>query len=105
MFRSVALGILIGGMSFARADEKADSAIKDLHGQWKVEKMISRGETIKPEKLTFTFKGNELIASDNPKDVATIKLDPTKKPAWIETTPATRGCATTTSSWGSCSAA
>lgn len=77
----------------ARADEAADKALKDLQGEWKVEKMTFGGMELPAEatsKMTLTFKGNEVIPSDHPKDVATIKLDPSKKPAWFDLTPETK---------------
>jgi uncharacterized protein (TIGR03067 family) len=71
------------------ADDAADKALKDLHGDWKVEKMVHGGEEAPPEataKTSFTITGSQIIPADNPKDVAEIKVDPSKKPAQIDLT-------------------
>ena len=77
----------------AMADDKAENAIKALQGEWKIEKMLANGEVVpleKAEKRFLTIKGNEVIPSDNPKDVATIKIDPAQKPAHIDFTDTTK---------------
>ena len=74
------------------AKDKANSAeevVKKLQGDWKGEKGVSRGEAIPAEfvaKILFTFKGNEIIPADMPKDIATFKLDPAQRPATIDLT-------------------
>ncbi len=69
------------------ADDEAQKALKALEGEWKVTKIVSAGEEVPADKLkgmTFTIKGDQLIPSDNPKDSATLKIDPSTKPASIE---------------------
>jgi uncharacterized protein (TIGR03067 family) len=85
----VVLSLLVSAVSIGRADEDSEKVLKALQGEWKVDSIVSRGEAIPAqqlEKLTFTFKGNEVIPSDMPKDVATVTLDPSKKPAWFDIT-------------------
>ncbi len=51
--------------------------------------MVVKGETVPREKAvnhSFTFKGSAIIPSDNPKDVATVKIDPAHKPTQIDIT-------------------
>ena len=90
MFRAGAfVALLILASASVSADEKADKALKTLQGEWQVEKIVASGEPVPAEKiakLTFTFKDSQLIPSDNPKDVATVKLDPDRKPAWFDLT-------------------
>jgi uncharacterized protein (TIGR03067 family) len=94
MFRSLALVAVMALASVSvSADDKTDKALKALQGEWKVEKIVVGGELVPAEKtakLTFTFKDNQLIPSDNPKDTATIKLDPNQKPAWLDVTDRTK---------------
>lgn len=69
------------------ADDEAQKALKALEGEWKVAKIVVAGEELGADKvkgMTFTIKGDQLIPSDNPKDPATVKLDPSTKPASIE---------------------
>ncbi|WP_020467837.1 TIGR03067 domain-containing protein [Zavarzinella formosa] len=71
----------------AMADETLENALKALQGEWKFEKMVDKGEVVPLEKASnryFTFKGNEIVPSDNPKDVAKIKIDPAQKPAHMD---------------------
>ncbi|MDY3557300.1 TIGR03067 domain-containing protein [Gemmata sp. JC717] len=90
MFRSFVLAASVALSSApVSADEKANKALVVLQGQWKVEKIVAAGEQVSAEdtaKLTFTFKDNQMIPSDNPKDVATVKLDPDRKPTWFDVT-------------------
>ena len=68
-----------------------DDAVKErekFQGVWRIESAEEKGAA-KPEvlgKLTLTFKGDQLIPSDNIKDILTFKLDPSKKPATIDLT-------------------
>ncbi len=69
------------------ADDEAQKALKALEGEWKVAKIVVAGEELGADKvkgMTFTIKGDQLIPSDNPKDPATVKIDPSTKPASIE---------------------
>jgi uncharacterized protein (TIGR03067 family) len=90
MLRTAALIALLA-IPTARlaADDAADKALKDLQGEWKLEKMTHGGEDAPADlvaKMSFTIKDSTIVPSDNPKDVATIKLDPSKKPAHIDLT-------------------
>ncbi len=90
MIRNIALvGIVTLSAASVLADEKANKALKALQGEWKVEKMVASGEQVPAEKATkliLTFKDSQLIPNDMPKDVATVKLDPDRKPAWFDLT-------------------
>lgn len=90
MFRVLAFVALVGlTATSVPADEKADKALKALQGEWKLEKIVDDGESLPLEKTpkpTFTFKDSQLIPGDDPKDVATVKLDPDHKPAWLDVT-------------------
>jgi len=82
--------LLLGCLGTVAAQE--DPIKKDLarlQGVWKVESALAGGEKVPAEqqaKMSFTFKGEELIPGDNPKDVAKVKLDPSQKPAAINMT-------------------
>ncbi|MFO0967720.1 MAG: TIGR03067 domain-containing protein [Gemmataceae bacterium] len=74
-------------LNAAASDDSKELA--KLEGFWKVESALAGGEKIPSElhaKMGFTFKGDDLIPADNPKDVAKVKLDPTQKPAAIDLT-------------------
>ncbi len=90
MFRGVVLiAIVTLASASVSADEKADKALQALQGEWKVDGFVFGGESASPEliaKLAFTIKDNQMVPSDDPKDVATIKLDPERKPAWFDST-------------------
>ena len=73
----------------AAQEDRIKNDLAALQGVWKVESAVAGGEKIPAEqqaKMGFTFKGNELIPADNPKDVAVVKLDPGQKPAAIDLT-------------------
>ena len=83
---AIALVSLFAAAASAAGDE-AQKALKALEGEWKVAKIVVAGEELGADKvkgMTFTIKGDQLIPSDNPKDPATVKLDPSTKPASIE---------------------
>jgi uncharacterized protein (TIGR03067 family) len=89
MFRAILFVGLCYCSSGLRADDAADKALKALQGEWKVEKVVDKGQELPNEvvgKMRFTIKGSDIIPSDNPKDVATIKLDVAQKPAWLDLT-------------------
>lgn len=88
MFRGfVLVGVVALACACVSADEKADKALKALQGEWKLEKMVVDGESLPVEKTAkFAFKDNQLIPSDDPKDLATVKLAPDHKPAWFDVT-------------------
>ncbi|HEX3147167.1 MAG TPA: TIGR03067 domain-containing protein [Gemmataceae bacterium] len=90
MIRLIALAaILFLPATRLMADEASDKVLKQLEGEWKIEKMLFGGIDPGPDKVdktTLIFKGDEITPSDNPKDVAKIKVDPSKKPAQIDLT-------------------
>jgi uncharacterized protein (TIGR03067 family) len=89
MTRSVAPIVILLLSVPISAEEKTDKALKALQGKWEVVKIVMGGEQLpleKKPKLIFTFKGTQLIPSDMPDDVATIKLDPSQMPAWFNLT-------------------
>ena len=88
MLRATVLAfVLLIAAGAPAADDEAQKALKALEGEWKVTKIVTSGEEVGADKLkgmTFTIKGDQLIPSDNPKDPATLKIDPSTKPASIE---------------------
>jgi uncharacterized protein (TIGR03067 family) len=90
MIRSLLfLGVVVCSSALVAADEKAEKALESLQGEWNVEKMVHLGNAVPADrlaKLTFTFKGSQLVPSDMPKDVATVILDPARKPAGFDIT-------------------
>jgi uncharacterized protein (TIGR03067 family) len=90
MIRGIALfAILLVPATRLSADEASDKVLKQLEGEWKIEKMVFGGMDAPPDvtaKTTLKFKGDELTPSDNPKDIAKLKLDPSKKPAHLDLT-------------------
>jgi uncharacterized protein (TIGR03067 family) len=70
-----------------RAD--ADEELDRFQGDWQVVKITHKGKTLTKEQLgdkVWRFKGNKLIPLDNKDDVATIAVDPDKKPATLDIT-------------------
>jgi uncharacterized protein (TIGR03067 family) len=90
--RHVIFSLMLFAFGLGTATAQDDQAKKDLEklqGSWKAETAIMGGEKAPAEQLAkmgLTFKGNEVIPAENPKDVATIKLDPSKKPAQMDLT-------------------
>ena len=90
--RSVVGGVVLLSsclITAAAKDERSEKDLAKLQGTWKVESALVGGEKIPAEqqaKMSFTFKGAELIPADNPRDVAKVKLDPSQKPAAIDLT-------------------
>jgi uncharacterized protein (TIGR03067 family) len=90
--RSALVAVIVLSSCLGRATAKEDGIEKDLarlQGVWKVDSCLAGGEKAPAEqvaKMSFTFKGAELIPADNPKDVARVKLDATRKPAAIDLT-------------------
>jgi uncharacterized protein (TIGR03067 family) len=73
----------------AAQDDPVKKDLAKLQGIWKVESAVVGGENVPAEiraDMSLTFKGEEVIPAKNPKDIATIKLDPSKKPAAIDLT-------------------
>lgn len=69
------------------ADEATEKELKRFYGEWKVVELTKDGETRKGDKLkdqVWSFKGDKLVPLDNKDDTATIKIDPSKKPAALD---------------------
>ncbi len=69
------------------ADDATEKELKRFEGEWKVVEVTKDGETRKRDKLkdqAWSFKGDKLVPLDNKDDVATIKIDPGKKPAALD---------------------
>ena len=67
-----------------------DDVLSFLQGEWEIINAENNGEEIPKDQYKSTyliFQGNLLIPSNNPDDPAEIKLNPEKKPAWIDLTP------------------
>jgi uncharacterized protein (TIGR03067 family) len=84
---------LVVGLFFTsttiHADDDSDKALKSLQGKWKTVSIVANGEAVPEErvaKTTVTIKDKELVLSVTPDQVATITLDPTQKPTWIDVT-------------------
>jgi uncharacterized protein (TIGR03067 family) len=91
-----ALGVLvIGLLTFAVAAQKGDRVKDKLQGVWVVVSLDSAGKNVPEELLTgqtLTFKGDTIIYNkkfneNGEKEVATYKIDVSKKPAQIDMTP------------------
>jgi uncharacterized protein (TIGR03067 family) len=81
------LVVSISFLGIANAQDDAKKELDKLQGKWKAEKVIFMGQEAPAQivsKFTLTCKGSEFIPSDNPDDVATIKLDITAKPKTID---------------------
>jgi uncharacterized protein (TIGR03067 family) len=75
--------------SVLKADEDLEKAIKEIQGEWKCERFANKGQELSKKELaqlTFSIKGNQIIATNDPKDPATIRLDITQKPTWFDMT-------------------
>lgn len=73
----------------AAQDGRAQKELAKLQGVWKVEAAVAGGERIpagQQARMGFTFRGAELLPADNPRDVATVTLDPGQTPAAIDLT-------------------
>jgi uncharacterized protein (TIGR03067 family) len=71
------------------ADDDSDKALKSLQGKWKAVSILANGDAVpeeQVEKTTVMIKEKELVLSVTPDQVATIALDSTQKPAWIDLT-------------------
>jgi uncharacterized protein (TIGR03067 family) len=93
MLRNVLVGLV--AVAFVAAEAKDDAAKKDLErfqGAWKVLKSVREGEAEPADKIAkwvLTFKGDMIVFEDGVKrEEAKLVLDPTKKPAAIDITPA-----------------
>lgn len=68
---------------------RADAELDKFQGTWKADKASFGGQDAPKEavdKMVFTFKDDMAIPKDNPKDIATIKVDGAKKPSEIDFT-------------------
>lgn len=66
----------------------AQNELDKFQGVWQVIKLSSNGVDAPAEqaaKMVIVFKGDQMFPKDNPTDVATIKVDGTKKLAEIDT--------------------
>jgi uncharacterized protein (TIGR03067 family) len=75
----------------AKVDPKLDE-LKKLEGNWKIVRAEKDGQVIPPNvaaTMKVTFKGgNFSVITGKDEDVASFKIDPAKKPAEIDLTPA-----------------
>lgn len=80
--------LLLGG-------DKPDDTLKQLEGEWKVEKAVRRGEQMPADaaaKITLTIKGDTMSVGDADsarEERVKVTLDPSKKPAEIDMKPIT----------------
>ena len=73
--------LLLLSTSAMAADDDAKKALKSLEGEWKVVKLVAGGAAADADAIkamSFIIKGDQFVPSDNPKDTATIVLDPSK---------------------------
>lgn len=79
---------LIGVLCLAQGPANAEQAeLEKLQGRWRVVKVAHDGITENFDgDRGITISGNRFVPSDNVEDVATVKLDPSKKPAWLDLT-------------------
>jgi uncharacterized protein (TIGR03067 family) len=73
----------------AASQAKADAELDKFQGSWQVEKASSGGTEAPAANvamMVITFKDDQAIPKENPKDIAKVKLDANKKPAEIDLT-------------------
>ena len=87
--------LLMSALTFAVADAAAtyEADLKRMQGDWMVASMIVSGMTMSDEEaqsLFRTVEGDRYVVSRYSKPVGkgTFKLDATKNPKWIDSTPA-----------------
>lgn len=71
------------------ADDDGEKELKRFQGDWQMVAVTKDGETIAADKLkgkVWSFKGDKLVPQYDKEDVATIKIDPAKKPATLDIT-------------------
>src|SRR5436190_18761906 len=75
------------GCSGHHDDDETKQVLVKLQGTWKVESSIQGGEPVPTKddvKWIYTIKGEELLATNDPKYVVKFKLDPRQKLAAID---------------------
>ncbi|MBP3959390.1 TIGR03067 domain-containing protein [Gemmata sp. G18] len=88
--RVLALTALTIALAFApvrAADDATEKELKRFQGDWQMVEVTKDGETRKGDKLkdrVWSFKGDKLVPLYNKDDAATIKIDPSKKPATLD---------------------
>ena len=73
-----------------KSDGTEDAVLNTLQGEWEVIHAESNGKAISTDKFSSTyliFQGNLLIPDNYPDDPAEVRLDPDKKPPWIDLSP------------------
>lgn len=79
------LACVAGLLQEPSAAEQAD--LNRMQGTWRLVEVAYDGISERPEnERLLTIKGNQISPVDAPEDEATIKLDPTKTPAWLDLT-------------------
>lgn len=71
------------------ADDAVEKELKRFQGDWQMVAVTKDGETIGADKLkgkVWSFKGDKLVPQYDKDDTATIKIDPSKKPAALDIT-------------------
>jgi uncharacterized protein (TIGR03067 family) len=97
MIRVAVLFLIASICGCGKPDEKPkeDLVPRDmerLQGVWQVQGSIRGGTPVPGEesdRMSFTFKGDELFPSDSPQNSVKIKIDPHAKPPAIDLTDAT----------------
>jgi uncharacterized protein (TIGR03067 family) len=90
--------VLVGSLLVAPVETKKDASTKDLDkfkGEWVIQAAHRDGKEMPAaeiEKVKVLIEGNKITIKDGTHDeVATIKLDPSKKPATIDIIPEKAG--------------
>ncbi|HEY1188425.1 MAG TPA: TIGR03067 domain-containing protein [Gemmata sp.] len=71
------------------ADDGAEKELKRFQGDWQVVAVTEDGATTAADKLkgkVWTFQENKLVPQYDKEDTATVKIDPTKRPAALDIT-------------------
>lgn len=85
MMSFLTLVFVAGAAQEPGAAEQAD--LNRMQGTWRLVEVAYDGINEKPEnERLLTIKGNQFFPADAPDDEATIKLDPSKTPAWLDLT-------------------
>lgn len=90
----ISSAILLGavGLNMANDESPANSEsiereLAKFQGFWKVEQAFRAGEPApaeRRERMSLTFKGNQVIKDEDQDDPGTVKLDPKQSPAHFD---------------------
>ena len=86
-FGVVALVLAVAVTQARGADEGTEKEHARFHGDWQMVAVTQDGSTVPADRLKdriWTFKDDKLIPQYDRDDTATVKLNPTKRPAELD---------------------